>query len=250
MEPQTVPMASGARWFADGWHTFRSKPGLWLLLIVVYIAIAFVLNLIPLVGGPAFNLIAPGLAAGMLYVAHEVRTGGDPQIANLFFPLRDTNKRGAMLTLGALSLGAVILAQVVLLLAVGGSMGAAGMSSAAQGESADLAMGAVGVGAILGILVALAIGVLLALAMLYGVPLVLFTRTRVVEALKASLRAVRMNIPAVLVFGLIYLVLAIIATIPFGLGFLILGPVTFGAVYASFREVFPAAVEQPAEAEG
>jgi uncharacterized membrane protein len=41
-----------------------------------------------------------------------------------------------------------------------------------------------------------------------------------------------------LVFGLVYLVLAVVAAIPFGLGFLILFPVTICALYASYREVF------------
>ena len=41
-----------------------------------------------------------------------------------------------------------------------------------------------------------------------------------------------------LVFGLIYIVLAAVAMLPLGLGFLILGPVTACAAYASYREVF------------
>jgi uncharacterized membrane protein len=41
-----------------------------------------------------------------------------------------------------------------------------------------------------------------------------------------------------LVFGLVYLVLAVAAVIPLGLGFLVLGPVTVCAVYASYREIF------------
>ena len=37
---------------------------------------------------------------------------------------------------------------------------------------------------------------------------------------------------------LTHLLLAMVAVMPFGLGFLILGPVTVCAIYASYREVF------------
>jgi uncharacterized membrane protein len=41
-----------------------------------------------------------------------------------------------------------------------------------------------------------------------------------------------------LVYGLIAFGLALIAAIPFGLGFLLLGPVLIAAVYWSYRDIF------------
>ena len=41
-----------------------------------------------------------------------------------------------------------------------------------------------------------------------------------------------------LLFDLVVLVLAVIAAIPFGLGFLLLGPVLVGAAYAGYRDIF------------
>jgi uncharacterized membrane protein len=76
------------------------------------------------------------------------------------------------------------------------------------------------------------------MALFYGVPLVMLGRQNAWPAAQASIVACWINMLPFLVFGLIYIVLAVVAAIPFGLGFLILGPVTVCAIYASYREIF------------
>ena len=56
--------------------------------------------------------------------------------------------------------------------------------------------------------------------------------------MKASFGASMRNFGAIIVALLIFLVLAVLASIPFGLGWLVLGPVAIGTYYASWREVF------------
>lgn len=99
---------------------------------------------------------------------------------------------------------------------------------------AGLALG----GAMLGILVALALGVPLAMATWFATPLVLFNNMAPFNAMHASFFACLKNIVPFLLYGVISLVLAIIAAIPFGLGFLVLIPVIIGSVYAGYRDVF------------
>jgi hypothetical protein len=41
-----------------------------------------------------------------------------------------------------------------------------------------------------------------------------------------------------LIYGIVLFVLAMIASIPFGLGWLVLGPVVFGSVYAAYRDIY------------
>jgi uncharacterized membrane protein len=59
-----------------------------------------------------------------------------------------------------------------------------------------------------------------------------------VAALKASFSANLKNWLVMLVFGLIVLVLCFFATLPMGLGFLVLMPVLYGALYASYKDIF------------
>ena len=87
-------------------------------------------------------------------------------------------------------------------------------------------------------LIVLAISFLVAMALFYGVPLVMLAGRYAWPAIQDSITACWINFLPLLVFGLIYFVLGIVAIIPFGLGFLVLGPVTAGAIYASYREVF------------
>ncbi|HKJ88970.1 MAG TPA: hypothetical protein VKA48_10725 [Gammaproteobacteria bacterium] len=101
------------------------------------------------------------------------------------------------------------------------------------------AAGESGAGGLLVLLLALATG----MAFFFATPLVMFTSAGPLSALAASLRGALGNLLPLLVFGVIYVVLAVAAAIPYGLGFLVLGPVGAGAAYASFAEVFPPAAE-------
>ena len=58
------------------------------------------------------------------------------------------------------------------------------------------------------------------------------------QALKSSFFACLKNIIPFLVYGLVMLVLSIIATIPLGLGWLVLGPLTIASIYTAYRDVF------------
>jgi uncharacterized membrane protein len=59
-----------------------------------------------------------------------------------------------------------------------------------------------------------------------------------IEAIKSSINASLKNVVPLVVFLLIYFVLAVIAAIPFFLGFLVLTPVTAAALYASYRDIY------------
>jgi uncharacterized membrane protein len=58
------------------------------------------------------------------------------------------------------------------------------------------------------------------------------------EAMKSSFRGCLKNVVPFLLYGIVGLVLAIIAIIPVGLGFLVLGPVMWGSMYSSYRDIF------------
>ena len=96
-----------------------------------------------------------------------------------------------------------------------------------------------GVGFMVLMLVELTLWAVMLMAMFYAIPLVMLGRQDAWPAVQDSIAACWINMGPLLVFGLISLVLAFLAIIPFGLGFLILWPVMLCAMYASYREVFP-----------
>jgi uncharacterized membrane protein len=66
----------------------------------------------------------------------------------------------------------------------------------------------------------------------------MFHRMTALDAMRASFFASLRNAPAFIVFSLVYIVLVLLASIPAMLGWLLLLPVTFGAMYSSYRDVF------------
>ena len=54
----------------------------------------------------------------------------------------------------------------------------------------------------------------------------------------ASFRGCLRNVVPFLLYGLIGFGLAIVASIPFGLGWLVLGPVTMATIYTSYCDIF------------
>lgn len=237
MQMQSVEPGKGLAWFGDGWEIFKRNPGMWIVCMILLFVIAVVLNLVPLLGPLLLALLTPGLLGGMLYSARELSEQRAMDISHLFIAFQQTEMRNAMLVLGAVMLGANILFTFIALVLVGGSLGMAGMME--QGNHEMLAAG-LGAGVVLAMLLMLGLGLVLTMAFFYAVPLVMFAAAKPVDALKSSFAACLANILPLLLFGVIYIVLALIAMIPLGLGLLVLLPVTFGAVYASYRDVFPA----------
>jgi uncharacterized membrane protein len=59
-----------------------------------------------------------------------------------------------------------------------------------------------------------------------------------VDAIKASFAASMKNIVPFVVFGVLYIIAAIVASIPFGLGWIVLVPVLLLTAYVSYQDVF------------
>lgn len=229
----------GWGWIVEGWQLFAKAPGIWIFIILIYIAISLVLSFIPLIGSLAHALLSPVLVGGMLYGAAAQARGDPLEIAHLRQGFRDQDRMGPLVMLGAISLGGYLLIGLVVLVFMGGGalMGAALDSSGALVPPEALGGLLVGTG-LVALLIVAVIGFLIAMALFYGTPLVMLAGQNAWPAVQDSIVACWTNVLPLLVFGLIYLVLAVVATIPLGLGFLVLGPVTVCAVYASYRDVF------------
>ena len=66
------------------------------------------------------------------------------------------------------------------------------------------------------------------------------------DAMRLSFNGCLSNVVPFLVYGLVGVVLAIVATIPLALGWLVLGPVTVTSLYTSYCDIYedPATVPQ------
>ena len=101
-------------------------------------------------------------------------------------------------------------------------------------------LNAMGMGFIVLLLIALAGGFLIAMAFWFAPALVALSGEEPFVALQKSFSACWINFVPFLVYGLIYIALAIVASIPFGLGWLVLAPMIAASVYAGWRQIFSA----------
>lgn len=232
--PRTVDGGRGIAWWGEGWALFTKAAVLWIVLAVIVIIGLAVLGFIPLVGPLAVALLVPVFAGSWMLAAQKVEGGGTLEVGDLFTCFRG-DKLTPLLVLGALLLaGTVVIGLVIGTLGVGAMFGVAAGSAHQSMGGMFAAMGA-GMLAVLGGLV---LGVLLTMATWFAPALVVFRNQPAVEAMKASFAASVKNIVPFLLWSLIYIVAAIVASIPFGLGWIVLVPVLMLTAYASYKDIF------------
>jgi uncharacterized membrane protein len=239
-EPRRLSAGRGASWWGEGWKIFTAAPLPWLGMIVVVFVINVVLGFIPIIGSLASMLLGPIFAGGLLLGCHALARGQTLEFTHLFEAFR-SDRLMPLLILGLIALGIGLVVMLVFgMLFVGAGMTGmmTGVMSQDPGAGMMGAMAGMGGAALVAGLLGLVIGVLFFMAWWFAPALVTLSRAAPVEALTSSFRAAAANIGAIVVFVLIFFGLAIVASIPFGLGWLVLGPVFVGASYASWREVF------------
>lgn len=242
MEISKIDVSRGWGLFGRGWNTFKGDPVTWILMLLIFIVISIVLNLIPLLGGLILAVVSPGLVAGFLKLAQQVEAGGKGSVGTLFQPLQDPQRRNPLLLLGLVALAASVLMVLVMAVLLGGAM-ALGGGMPDSGGAMPMPLSGIGIFGML-VMFVLYLGIFAVLA--FSIPLVYFRKAHIGDAIKASVTGTLSNLGPLIVFSLIYFVLAIVAMIPLGLGFLVLGPVVFGALYGMYREIFPEP-EEPVE---
>ena len=229
-EVRTVAAGQGWTWVVAGFEMFKKQAGLWVAIGLLLFVILFVLAVIPILGSIATVLLMPVFAGGLMLACRSQAQGGPLEIAQLFAGFK--HRTSELLIVGALGFAATIVVMVPVLLITGGGA----FLGASRGDAAGVAM--IGGTFLLGLLVALALSIPLYMALWFAPALVALRGVAPVEALKLSFKACLQNFVPFLVYGVVLLVLGIVATVPLGLGWLVLGPVTIASIYVSYREIY------------
>jgi len=222
---RSLPAGRGWAWFVEGWNLFKQYPGIWIANLVLFMIISVVIQVVPIVGWFASTLISPVLVAGMMLGAHAIHMGEPLEVRHLFAGFKE--RTGPLIVIGLLYL----LALVLIIVIVGAVVG---VSFLGFGQAPRMAMGTIGLAVILGVLLVFP----LMMAYYYAPALVAVSQRGAGEAMKLSFMACLKNIMPGLVYFVVFIVAGIIATIPLGLGWFILGPVAIASVYAAFRDIF------------
>jgi uncharacterized membrane protein len=228
---RAVRAARGWAWIAAAWGLFKRQPLMWILFAVIGIMIFVALHFFPIVGQIVLALLAPVFTGGVMMGCRDLEQASELQVSHLFAGFRE--RFGNLLLVGAISLALSFAIAFIAALVTGAGMGTL------LGAGADpAAVAAAGVTLLLAVLIMLALLVPVSMAMWFAPALVALHGQGPALAMKNSFLACLKNIMPFLLYGVIGLLLAMAASIPFGLGWLVLGPVTVASLYTGYRDIF------------
>jgi uncharacterized membrane protein len=233
-EGQAVAAGNGWKWIVDGWALFRRQPGAWVLIIIVFLAVSIAIAIVPFLGNIAGYVLGPVFAGGLMLGCHALARGGELRLGHLFDGFRDHLARLAIL---GVAYFAMVLGVFVVAFAVAGAGFGIGWLFGLGGDQ-PVPAGIATTTILLVALVALALIVPVVMAIWFAPALVVLNDFGVGNALGTSFRACLKNFVPFLVYGAIFLGLAVLATIPLALGWLALAPTTVATVYAAYRDIF------------
>lgn len=235
MNIRVVDASRALVWFQGGFELFRKEPLVWIVQTVIFIAVLMLIGMVPLAGQLVATLLSAVFAGGFLWTCEQGRLGQPMKIDHLFEGFRRTTN--PLLIVGAIyAVGNVIAGIIAGMLVMGAGLGVGVLTTLTGGAGPGMAMAVLLPMMI--VLVALLLSFPLAMAVWFAPPLVLFDGMAPMEAMKMSFIACYQNWAVLLMFGVIFLVLALLASIPFGLGWLVLAPTLVGASYYAYREIF------------
>jgi uncharacterized membrane protein len=228
---RAVPAGHGWTWIVEGWNLFKRQPAVWIGVVVVFFLLLLALGFIPLLGSLIASLLGPVFTAGFVYGSRQLDEGRELQFGHLFAGFRE--RFATLAAVGGLYLAAWVVIALIAALLTGAS------AMVLLGGSADPVSGsAAATTVLLAALVMLALMLPVFMALWFAPQLVMFQERGAVEAMRESFFACLKNIVPFLIYGLLVLMLAVLAAIPLMLGFLALGPVLAASLYTSYRDVF------------
>jgi len=238
-EGWAVGAGRGASWWGEGWRLFKATPWVWLAILIVFVLLMFGMAMIPVLGQIATTLFGPVFAGGVLVGTRNLDRGGELSVGDLFRCFG--YKLGPLIMLALLYVLCWIVLWVVAAALIVGVVGAGtlGALMAGDGPEAGMAMlSSLGTGSLVVLLVMLLLVAPLLMAYWFAPALIVFRGDAPWAAMKTSFRASMRNVPPFLVYGIVGILLAIVATIPLGLGWFIVAPMAGASVYASYVDIF------------
>ena len=230
MPPRSVPIGHGLQWISGGWGLFKRNPLGWILLSLALLVLWLLLLNIPKLGPLLFNLLFPIFFAGLMLACRALEQGKQLEIGYLFAGFRENAT--ALVTVGG-----VYLVGLLIVLAIVSSSGALPRLPAKPTPD-DIALLQTELRKMTGpILAGVALFVPLLMLTWFAPLLIVFRKMNAVPALKMSFTACLQNIGAFTLYGMVLLVIWIVATLPV-VGVVVALPIIFGSIYASYVDLF------------
>jgi uncharacterized membrane protein len=237
--PRGVAAGRGASWWSEAWRLFVPAVGVWLLIVLILFVLNLVLAFIPVVGHLASHVLFPVFAGGLMLGCRAVDRGEPLTVNHVFAGFSE--RAGSLLVVGLLYTAIA----VAIALAVAGvlivAFGVAVMSKLFELTdplSAGAALGGMLLVVLVGALLLTLLLLPLIMAVWFAPALIVLRGVEPWAAMKMSFSGCLANILPFLIYGLIGIGLAIVASVPLMLGWLVVGPVAIASIYTSYCDIF------------
>lgn len=235
MEPQRLQGKRGWAWIKQGYILFMKAPLLWIVLLSLCVIAAVALSSVPVVGEPLVSLLMPVVLAGLMAGCRSLEQGEELELVHLFIGFKQHTPQ--LVALGGIALVSQYLILGAMMMAGGATLVGYLMSGQPDTDPNVMAQALAGSG--FALLLGIVLFSVLMMAMQYAPILVFFRGVTPLQAMKLSLRAFLHNIWPMLVYGITFMLLAMLASLPMMLGWLVLLPLAFTSLYASYSDIFP-----------
>jgi hypothetical protein len=227
---RSVPAGHGWSWISASWGLFKRRPGLWIGMWLLFVIIMMGAGVLPFIGTVLTTLFWPVFVAGFAIGCRTLDEGGELELNHLFAGFRE--RFGTLVGVGAISL----LASLIIGMIVGLTLGIGAFTLMQNDPAAMEALGFTTMVLMFLVFIALLLPVMA--AAWFAPLLVVFHQEGVLDSMKSSLFACVKNILPLLVYSVGLFLLAIAASLPLLLGWLVLGPMISFTVYTMYRDVY------------
>jgi len=225
-----VPFENGWSWLAAAWSIFKRAAGVWIGMIIVLCLIYIVLGVIPILGAIASLAAGPVFTGGLMLASRTTDQGGEAQFTQLFGGFK--HRFGPLVGVGVLYLVGFAAILFIVMVVTGGSI-----LTVINATTPEEIMAA-GAGLLLAALIFFALLIPLVMAVWFAPALIVFHDVGSIAAMKASFVGCLRNMLPFLLYGVVWFVASIVASIPLMLGWLVLGPVTAASIYTSYKDIY------------
>ena len=237
-EPRTVGAGQGAAWWGEGWRLFTPAVGVWLLIWVILVGL-YLVAAFTVVGSLVMDVLLPVFAGGLMLGCRALDRGNPLTLGHLFAGFSQRTRPLVVVGLIYTALSILIMLLVAgMMVALFGVAIFGMLIGAVDPSQTGIALDSAVVAVLLGVLFILLLLVPLVMAVWFAPALVMLGGLSAAAAMTASFRGCVRNIVPFLLYSLIGLGLAIVASIPFGLGWFVLLPVMTTSIYASYCDIF------------
>ena len=236
---RAVEAGRGTSWWSEAWRLFVAAVGPWILIVVIWVVIQICLSLIPFVGHLATQVLTPVFVGGLMLGCRAADRGEALGVNHLFAGF--SSHAGPLLVVGLIYTALEVLVILIVGAILFVSFGAAVLEQLFQLQdplSAGAALGKMLYVLMIAALLFLALTLPLIMAVWFAPALVVLRGAEPWTAMKLSFSGCLKNVVPFLLYGLVGIPLAVVASMPLMLGWFVLGPVAIASVYTSYCDIF------------